>query len=94
MPKESVYGLQHGGPAIDADAPPPVVPIVDVLWNREGGFVQVASKAVTADGGRVAADSEEAHFTDGMYVDLDRTSINKLIRNLRRARDQAFGRDE
>lgn len=33
-------------------------------------------------------------FTDGMYVDLDRRGINDLIRVLRRARDQAFGRDE
>jgi hypothetical protein len=31
---------------------------------------------------------------DGMYVTLDRSGINRLIRNLRRARDQAFGRDE
>lgn len=30
----------------------------------------------------------------GMYVELDRHGINQLIRNLRRARDQAFGRDE
>ena len=29
-----------------------------------------------------------------MYVDLGRYEINQLIRILRRARDQAFGRDE
>jgi hypothetical protein len=29
-----------------------------------------------------------------IYVDLTRNGINDLIRNLRRARDQAFGRDE
>jgi hypothetical protein len=29
-----------------------------------------------------------------MYVTLNRSGINDLIRNLRRARDQAFGRDE
>lgn len=72
----------------------PRVPIVDVLWNREGGMVQVVTKATDADGGRWAADSPETHFTDGMYVDLDRAGINRLIRNLRRARDNAFGRDE
>lgn len=33
-------------------------------------------------------------FYDGFWVDLDRRGINQLIRNLRRARDQAFGRDE
>lgn len=33
-------------------------------------------------------------FFDGFYVQLDRPGINDLIRKLRRARDQAFGRDE
>lgn len=33
-------------------------------------------------------------WADGFYVTMDRDGINKLIRNLRRARDQAFGRDE
>jgi elongation factor P hydroxylase len=33
-------------------------------------------------------------WADGFYVSMDRNGINKLIRNLRRARDQAFGRDE
>lgn len=33
------------------------------------------------------------HF-HGWHVDLDRYQINELIRVLRRARDQAFGRDE
>jgi hypothetical protein len=53
------------------------------------------TKATDPHGGRWATEDEpEPHFTDGMYVDLDRAGINKLIRNLRRARDQAFGRDE
>lgn len=30
----------------------------------------------------------------GIYTDLDRRAINMLIRHLRRARDQAFGKDE
>lgn len=30
----------------------------------------------------------------GLYATLDREGINQLIRVLRRARDQAFGRDE
>lgn len=33
-------------------------------------------------------------WADGFYVTMERDGINKLIRNLRRARDQAFGRDE
>lgn len=31
---------------------------------------------------------------DGFFVDVDRRGINDLIRHLRRARDQAYGRDE
>src|SRR5947207_9316654 len=31
---------------------------------------------------------------DGWYASLDRAGVNKLIRVLRTARDQAFGRDE
>lgn len=42
-----------------------------------------ADLAVTLDGART-----------GFFVQLDRQGINQLIRNLRRARDQAFGRDE
>ncbi len=91
MPKESVFGQQHPGIAEEVH---PKVPVVEVLWNREGGYVQVVSRAEDADGGRWAGDSPDTHFTDGMYIDLDRQGINKLIRNLRRARDQAFGRDE
>ena len=30
----------------------------------------------------------------GMYMQLDRAGCNNLIRQIRRARDQAFGRDE
>ncbi len=33
-------------------------------------------------------------WADGYYVTMGRGEINALIRHLRRARDQAFGRDE
>lgn len=98
MPAEKVYGIQHavetsdgevlGGSAVGG------VPIVDVRWNREGGYVQIVSRETDASGGRLVGDDPETHYTDGFYVDLDRAAINGLIRNLRRARDQAFGRDE
>jgi hypothetical protein len=92
MPKESVFGAQH---VFDPDEANPKVPVVHVLWGREQqGTVQIVSRAEDPHGGRWAGDSSETHFTDGMYVNLDRPSINKLIRHLRRARDQAFGRDE
>jgi hypothetical protein len=91
MPKESVFGEQHTFDPAEAN---PKVPVVDVLWGREQGYVQVVSRAEDPHGGRWAGDSTEIHFTDGMHVNLDRPAINKLIRHLRRARDQAFGRDE
>jgi hypothetical protein len=95
MPKESVYGIQH---TYDPNDDHPMVPTVDVLWGREGGYVQIVSKVEDAHGGRWIKSEDdsvpETHFTDGMHVDLDRNSINKLIRDLRKARDQAFGKDE
>ena len=91
MPKETVYGEQLTFDPKDAN---PQVPVVDVMWGRDQQFVQIASKVESPDGGRWAEESPNSHVSDGMYVDLNRASVNKLIRNLRRARDQAFGRDE
>jgi hypothetical protein len=89
MPAEKVFGMQLAPVAEHA----PIVPIVDVRWQREAGYVQIVTKAEDPFGGRVS-DDPGVHYTDGMYIDLDRQAINQLIRNLRRARDQAFGRDE
>lgn len=93
MPKETVYGDQVAyEPPGDSHQQ---VPIVDVLWHRDLGYVQIVTKATDASGGRWIGElTEDSHVTDGMYVNLDRGSINKLIRDLRRARDQSFGRDE
>lgn len=49
--------------------------------------------SVASSAGGVAV-SLPALAQEGFYVDLNREGINRLIRNLRRARDQAFGRDE
>lgn len=56
---------------------------VEVRWSRQQ-YVQIATVDACQEG------TEEY----GFFVDLDRERINKLIRDLRRARDQAFGRDE
>jgi hypothetical protein len=56
-----------------------------ILWGRDQQHVQVATTKVTQASGAV---------DEGIYVDLDRTGINNMIRVLRRARDQAYGRDE
>lgn len=95
MPAEAVYGEQTmfepGG-----EPRKPHVTVAEVRWGRDMGYVQVVTKCQDAEGGRYMGEeyAEESHVTDGFYVDLNRQAINRLIRNLRRARDQAFGRDE
>jgi hypothetical protein len=55
---------------------------LQVGWNRLG-WVQVS-----------AVPHGWESTGDWSIVDMDHDSINRLIRVLRRARDQAFGRDE
>ena len=62
--------------------------LVKVAWGED--YVQVASVAREA----VTHTTLQLPEGDGWYVDLDRRGINELIRNLRRARDRAYGRDE
>jgi hypothetical protein len=59
---------------------------VRVGWQRDTE-VQIAT--VLLPGGEWG---EEPNV--GQFVDLDRYTLNRLIRVLRRARDQAYGRDE
>lgn len=59
---------------------------VHVGWDRSG-YVQIATT-----GWYLGAEDDAPEV--GIYADLNRDQINKLIRNLRRARDQAFGADE
>jgi hypothetical protein len=104
MPKEVVYAAE----SLYGDTEP-AVGIVEVSWSREATHVQLATRSVRADNHEpyVWGDYEvilhqlEPEDADkvrwlmsGLYTTLDRTSINDLIRHLRRARDQAFGRDE
>lgn len=68
---------------------------VQVGWHKDS-WVQVS---IEADRSylRFAADSPDADTSARSTVytpPLDRDEINKLIRVLRRARDQVFGRDE
>lgn len=57
---------------------------VEVHWGVNS-LVQVASINLQAE-----PHSPEA----GFYADLDRNMINRLIKVLRKARDQAYGSDE
>lgn len=74
-------------------------PSLDVTWNRDGGWVQMALYApvdwwkrfmvVFGEGGDTTAVAQAA-YTDV----LTRSEINNLIKTLRRARDAAYGADE
>lgn len=57
-------------------------------WSKEHGHVQVAS--VAEDGLKL----EETPEGNGWFVTMDRAGINAAIKALRKARDDAFGRDE
>lgn len=59
---------------------------VELGWAKENGEVQIA----TTNFGIEAGPGDPAR---GWYVTLDRHGINRLIRSLRKARDQSFGVD-
>lgn len=40
-----------------------------------------------------ALTATEAGVDQGLFMDLDRNTINQLIKTLRKARDQAYGQD-
>lgn len=57
---------------------------VEVHWGRDM-LVEIASVNLT----------KEQHTEErGWFTELNRDAINKLIKVLRRARDQAYGADE
>ncbi len=85
MPKEIVHDSGQY-----SEAYPTQGCIAEVRWNRDSEYVQLATVLVeTVDHSPVAREVQ-----GGWYLNLSRTGINDLIRHLRRARDQAFGRDE
>lgn len=63
-----------------------------VNWSKHevpGGSVQIATL------GPPEADLKaENPASNGWFVNLDRHGLNRLIRTLRKARDDAYGRDE
>ena len=97
MPKEIIHSRYEGtlsrvldedGNWIETD-PSRVTPepFLTVGWGRESQHVQVATLA----GGDY--DEVDGNKRPGVYVQLDRDGINRLIRSLRKARDAAFGAD-
>lgn len=81
MPKETVRSAYAGGREMNE-------PEVRVGWSRETGHVQLGT---VMDDEAVLQPTPEGN---GWFVTLDRAGINALVRHLRRARDQAYGRDE
>lgn len=78
---------------------------IDVRWQKEGypgvGLVTYnpnrrVSTTIEVDsmGVQVGKPEEEAFPFEGWHTELNRYQLNELIRVLRRARDQVFGRDE
>lgn len=69
---------------------------LEVTWqNGDAAWVQVAS--VNPDSPvKLAGDTPNDPMEpfDGWRVTVNRDGINRIIRSLRKARDQAFGRDE
>lgn len=100
MPKEQVFSRFR--PYTDKSS---AQSVVGVHWGIEQEYVQVSASLFNDDGVEVRGDmsvtqaeGEAAErrrvWSEGFYIDLDRAGINNLIRYLRRARDQSFGRDE
>ena len=90
MPKEYVDDAWSFDECVDGDGNPVESPPqfrVKVGWSRERGDVQIATVNENEDIDQFSAEA-------GLHVNLNRRGINDLIRHLRHARDQAFGRDE
>ena len=69
-------------------------------WSKESEHVQLATAVPTGVGKVSLWDAKEGRWIDtdsiedhGWFIQLDRSTINQLIRELRKARDQAFGAD-
>ena len=80
MPKEIINDKYETEPGVCAS--------IEVGWGRESSHVQLGTVVHDLAGNRVSDVTK-----DGMFVQLDRSGINRLIRSLRKARDQAFGPD-
>lgn len=109
MPKEMIEGAWFGKYARShdtcthgsdwGDCPGKEVPLdssaVKVGWSKEAGHVEMAVvqciDGVFVEHGFQAGDYEDVN--PPQYIQLDRRGINRLIRQLRKARDDAYGKD-
>lgn len=81
MPKSAVYSKT------DQDSK------VEVSWARERD-VQISVVTKKPDLIKALEESPPVEGFNGFFLDLDRSGINGLIKMLRRARDDAYGKDE
>lgn len=81
MPKEYIYGEEISPDGTTRQE-------AKVTWSPvdSGGIVQMT--VFKSDG------TYRNEYELPQYMTLDRPAINRLIKVLRRARDQAYGRDE
>ena len=99
MPRENVYS--DDTPYATEEGDPLARSVVTLTWSKDHDTVQIVTQCVNLSDGGVYEEAPEEDLAGqriprayGNYVTLDRAGINRLVRNLRRARDQAFGRDE
>jgi hypothetical protein len=98
MPRERVYATSDptwsagAGPG-DAPGPAATRPGVEVTWHRDGDVVGVATGWLT-DESYDEDDPAHRRVSFPYHVWLTRRDVNRLIRDLKRARNVACGADE
>ena len=79
MPRERLIPLDN------RRNPDDVRLVVDLQWDVGGAVVGLRTTSATPD---------DTVAPGGTYATLDRYTVNRLIRTLRRARDDCYGADE
>lgn len=96
MPKEIINSQFYGMSVPTEDGKEEVLlnePTLHIGWMRDCNVeVAVLKKGDAAGGGYPPAGATPENGT-GWFIQLDRAGINRAIRALRKARDQAFGSD-
>lgn len=93
MPRSAVYGqvISTYDPSGLADVETPtkldVQLVAQVGWTKGAGVIQVGISGRDPESGAEIG-------LPGFYADLDWAGCNRLIAELRAARDQAFGKPE
>lgn len=85
MPKEYIYSMDHGKRVVFEDGTATLIDEdgIKVGWSKDHQGIDLAIVDMAKD-----IDGFEAK-----HINLDRDGANRLIRTIRKARDQAFGAD-